>query len=182
MGKKIKAEFWELSLADLKPALLKNFNRHQETTRAWQKSDDGYIINEISFIDDWSDRKKEQVIRSLKRCLKSGGIVVGAFLNDTLIGFANVENDFFGSNQQYLEMNYIHVTKQYRGQGIGQELFQLCCHKAKLNGAKKLYIGAHPSVKTQKFYKRQGCVYAEEINPKILKREPLDIQLECPLY
>ena len=65
-----------------------------------------------------------------------------------------------------------------RGRGIGKKLFEVCCEKAKLLGAEKLYIAAHPSVETQRLYKHMGCTLASEINAQILNKEPLDLQME----
>ena len=178
MDKEITFECRELTKENLTADLLKNFDRFQVTTKAWYKVQDMHIINDISFTDNWDNKKKASIVRDLKKCIANGGFVVGAYSKNKLVGFAAVEGMFFGSNNQYLELSYLHTTKNLRGLGIGSELFNLCCVKAKINGASKLYIGAHPSVKTQKFYKRYGCVYATEINKKILKREPLDIQLE----
>lgn len=65
-----------------------------------------------------------------------------------------------------------------RGIGIGKKLFALCCQEAKRLGGNKLYIAAHPSIESQSFYRAVGCSPAEEVNERIFKREPLDIQLE----
>lgn len=121
------------------------------------------------------------VIESLKDCTLGGGIVVGSFINGSLVGFANIEGRLFGKNKEYVELSYIHVTNELRGRNIGRKIFKLCCEKARELGAKKLYIGAHPSEETQGFYTSIGCVYAKEINEKIYNREPLDIQLECEI-
>ncbi|QOR36442.1 GNAT family N-acetyltransferase [Clostridium sp. 'deep sea'] len=181
MENEIVFECRELAMADLTSDLLKNFDRFQVTTRAWYKTNDIHIINDISFTDDWDNKKKSKIVRELKKCIEHGGFVIGAYSNNTLAGFAAVEGVFFGEKNTYIELSFLHTTKDLRGYGIGSELFNLCCVKAKFMGANKLYIGAHPSVKSQKFYKRHGCVYATEINKKILKKEPLDIQLEKTL-
>ena len=81
----------------------------------------------------------------------------------------------------YVELPYIHVSRELRGSGIGKRLFEICCKEAKLLGAKKLYIAAHPSVETQRFYKHRGCTLASEINTVIFNKEPLDLQMEYPL-
>ena len=132
-------------------------------------------------MEEWTDGKKEQVIQSLQNCLKLGGAVISAIHQGEVVGFANIENLFFGSSNQYLELPYIHVSNEFRQNGIGKKLFHLCCEKAKQMGAKKLYIAAHPSIESQHFYQSVGCTYAFEINQKIYDKEPLDIQLEITL-
>ncbi|HYK74247.1 MAG TPA: GNAT family N-acetyltransferase [Pseudoneobacillus sp.] len=174
----MKILYKELLLDDLHPSLLTNFNRYQETNMVLYKDNDKYRLKRDYFVEEWDDVKKREIVQSLQQCVQIGGIVIGAFHSEHLIGFANVEGEFFGTEKQYLELPYIHVSNEYRNFGIGKQLFQLCCEKAEQKGAKKLYIAAHPSEETQHFYRSVGCIYAEEINDEILAREPLDIQLE----
>lgn len=176
-----KFYYKELLLKDLHPNVLNKFNRYQETNVVWFKDKDEYKLKHDHFVEEWNEEKKREVVLSLQHCIKSGGMVVGAFYGEHLIGFANVEGVFFGTERQYLELPYIHISNEYRNYGIGKKLFELCCQKAKLKGAKKLYIAAHPSEETQHFYRAVGCTYAEEINEDILAKEPLDIQLEKSL-
>ena len=41
-----------------------------------------------------------------------------------------------------------------------------------------LYISAHSAVESQAFYKKMGCVEAEEYDPAHTAAEPCDCQLE----
>ena len=171
-----------VSSKDLEHESLKDFDRYQETRIVKRKNPDGsfvYLIDE--FIDDWDSKRKTEVVDELKRCLLSGGFVAGAFLEGSLVGFASIENGFFGIDNQYLEMTLMHVSRELRGFGIGRRLFDLCCQAAKNRGARKLYISSHPSFETQVFYESLGCVSACEINEEVYSREPLDIQLEFKL-
>jgi ribosomal protein S18 acetylase RimI-like enzyme len=167
-----------MDLINLQSTNLKNFNRYQETNRVWYKDNDLFKIKADHFVDQWDDNKKTLVLQDLMRCVKLGGFVVGAFLKEELIGFANVEGVLFGSHKEYRELSYIHVSNEFRNGGIGKKLFQFCCEKAKEMGTQKLYIAAHPAEETQHFYRKLGCTYALELNQTIFDREPLDIQLE----
>lgn len=104
--------------------------------------------------------------------------MAGAFLDGRLVGFGSLESAFFGSNNQYLEMTFMHVSREMRGSGIGKQLFALCTRDAKSRGVKKLHISGHPSLEAQAFYESLGCVPASEINEEVYAREPLDTQLE----
>ncbi|WP_108672487.1 GNAT family N-acetyltransferase [Peribacillus acanthi] len=174
-------EFRKIKIDELNNQILQKFNRFQETSQVWYKEDDEYRIKEDHFEERWDEEKKIQVIQALRECILSGGIVFGAFEDQKLVGFANVEGELFGSKKEYVELPYIHVSNELRGSGIGKKLFYLCCEGARELGAKKLYIAAHPSIETQHFYKSVGCGYAVEINEKILAKEPLDIQMELVL-
>lgn len=45
-------------------------------------------------------------------------------------------------------------------------------------GGQKLYISAHSAVESQAFYRKMGCVEAEEYDPAHTAAEPCDCQLE----
>ena len=181
MKKNINVEYRALDLSDLGSSLFKKFNRYQETNRVWFKDKDQFSLKVDHFVEEWNDEKKTSILLELHNCVRSGGVVIGALVENGLVGFANVEMEFFGMNKEYLELPYIHVSNEFRNCGIGKKMFELCCQKAKLMGAYKLYIAAHPSEETQHFYRAVGCTFAEEINQTIYEKEPLDIQLEITL-
>ena len=181
MDHQINIKYHFLSLQELDLQFLKTFNRYQVTNKVWYKNGQQYNIKQDYFVEEWNEEKKIQVIQTLQNCLKLGGAVIGAYHQDDVVGFANVENQFFGSHNQYLELPYIHVSNEFRQYGIGKKLFCLCKEKAKQMGAKKLYIAAHPSIESQYFYQSVGCTYADEIHQEIYEKEPLDIQLEISL-
>jgi predicted N-acetyltransferase YhbS len=171
----------KLNLEKLHEHLLISFDRYQKTTSILVEKNNNLNEKEDYFIDDWDEKKKADVINDLRKCMESGGIVVAAFLDHQLVGFANVESKRFGNNLEYVEMPYIHVSNKHRGLGIGKKLFKLASDSAKRLGAKKIYIGAHPSIETQQFYESIACTLAKEVNEEIYNREPLDIQLEYVL-
>lgn len=167
--------------SELVESVLEKFNRYQVTNRVLYTDKGQYFYKDDHFIESWNREKKHQVIEALQNCIKKGGSVIGAFKDGYFMGFASVENEFFGNSNEYLELSYIHISYEYRGCGIGKRLFEACCEEAKKKGAKKLYISSHPAEETQSFYKSRGCIFATYINKKILAKEPLDIQLECIL-
>lgn len=170
-----------LTLADLPPDALKDFQRYQVTRQVKYLEQGEYRVKDDYFVDQWTATQKLRAVQDLRHCLEQGGFVVGAIADGALVGFASVENLPQGSRKQYLELHYTHVSREYRGRGLGKQLFRLCCEGARQLGAEKLYIGAHPAVETQEFYTALGCVPAEEVVPEILALEPLDLQLECIL-
>lgn len=105
----------------------------------------------------------------------------GAFHKTLLIGFASIENQFFGLKNEYLQLSNIHISYESRNMGIGKKLFMLVCNKAKKMGAQKLYISAHSSQETIAFYQMMGCVEAMDHNAKLVAKEPCDCQLEYNL-
>ena len=179
--KKVIVHYNKLSIEEIHDNFLSTFDRYQETHQVLVKYQDELIMKKDSFVDDWDHEKKSSVVHSLRHCLQAGGIVIGVYREHELIAFGNVENVKFGTYSNYVELPYIHVSRELRGSGIGKRLFEICCEEAKLLGAEKLYIAAHPSVETQHFYKRMGCTLASEINLPIFNKEPLDLQMEYTL-
>lgn len=173
----------ELTLNDLTPYLLENFNRYQEVRRCWRKEGDEWILKDISFVDHWDETIRKEVVNvDFANCIKSGGNVWGVLnTKNDIIAFASLLPEFFGSYNQYLQLMQIHVSYEYRNKGIGKKLFALCATKAKEMGAKKLYISAHSSEESQFFYKNIGCIDAVEVNQKLAEYEPFDRQMEFVL-
>lgn len=92
-----------------------------------------------------------------------------------------MENSFFGSEKQYLQLSCIHVSEESRGNGIGKQLFSYAVEAATELGAQKLYISAHSAKESQAFYHALGCVEAKEYNRELAEAEPCDCQLEFVL-
>jgi N-acetylglutamate synthase-like GNAT family acetyltransferase len=87
-------------------------------------------------------------------------------------------NNKFGTKKQYIQLENLHVSFNYRHRGIGKKLFELCIEKTKKIGIGKIYISANTSEETQKFYLSIGCKDAMEINRKLAEEEPYDRQME----
>ena len=159
-------------------AILDSFERRQETTQVLVMDSNRLLEKEDHFEDDWTLERKRDIVSHFKSTITHGGVVILAQREKDVLGFAVIEPETFGERSTYRELSYIHTSFPSRGIGIGRHLFAEAKKAAKQLGVEKLYIGAHPSVETQNFYKRMGCVLAEEINHTIYEREVRDIQLE----
>jgi ribosomal protein S18 acetylase RimI-like enzyme len=172
----------ELKENEINISLFSSFNRYQEVKKCWRKEDGEWILKDMVFTEQWGPEEFKSLVEGLHDTLKSGGAVIGAFSNDVLVGFASIENEFFGSKKEYLELSSLHTSYESRGMGIGKTLFSLMCRKAKEMGAQKLYISTQSSQETQAFYKAVGCVEAVEYNYILVEKEPFDCHLEFSLY
>ncbi|SFJ16959.1 Acetyltransferase (GNAT) domain-containing protein [Paenibacillus sp. UNC496MF] len=170
-----------LQIDEVLPEMLDSFERFQLTTRVLFNDRGTWRETEDSFEDDWTLERKRQIVEHFKDAIKHGGAVVIAKQGAQLVGFAVIEAVPFGSEFIYRELSFLHVTRSVRGRKAGEHLFLKAKEVAKLLGADKLYIGTHPSVETQHFYRKMGCAPAVEINEFIYQREIRDIQLEITL-
>ena len=178
----VNITYKNLTLNDCHPKMLTKFNRYQETGPWWQKINGEWVLKDDDiFIDDWDDARKADEIKDYINVIKNGGTVIGAYIDDDLIGVAVVPNRFWGVGNDYLQLCGMHVSLEHRGTGIGKELFKMSCIAAKKMGAKKLYMSAHPSKETQAFYFAMGCRDAKEVVQELIDNEPYDKHLEYDL-
>lgn len=174
-------DYIKLKREEINIELFKSFNRYQDVKKCWRKENGAWVLKDIAFIEQWNTEEYDYLIKCLQNTVKTGGTVFGAFCNNELVGFTSVENQFFGSGNEYLQLSSIHISFESRGMGIGKKLFILVSNAAREMGAQKLYISAHSSQETQEFYKEMGCVEALEYNAKLVEDEPCDCQLEYRL-
>ena len=168
----------QITAGELEITLFSDFHRHQQVSQCWRKVNNEWIVIDHPFTEDWGEEEYRLLVSCLQNTIAAGGVVYGAFLEGKLKGFASVENIFFGSGGQYLELSSIHVSEDCRRSGIGRKLMEAAKAWAKGRGARKLYISAHSSVESQAFYRAMGCREAEEYNQSSVEKEPCDCQLE----
>jgi len=140
----------------------------------------GRLVLEDEYYDitKWNLEELEHIIRDLYDLYDRGGVLYGAFKNHKLIGIIALEIKFIGSNNDQLQVVFLHVAHDYRDKGLGSNLMDLVIKRARIMGAKKLYISATPSKHTIDFYMGLGCKITSEINPELFELEPEDIHLE----
>lgn len=119
-----------------------------------------------------------QMIEQQSKLLANGGIVIGAFDTETLIGITSVEQQKRGKDANYCKMDILYISLAYRGMGIAYQLLQAAKKAAQEFGARLLYISATPTQGTVDFYLKAGARLVTEIDPKLFELEPLDIHLE----
>jgi N-acetylglutamate synthase-like GNAT family acetyltransferase len=172
-------EFKELGIGDINNNILDHYNRYQEVKRCYRKEEGNWIIKDIEFIEDWDEDKKEVVVKNFLQTINDSGSVFGAYdSNNKLLGFAILYNKIFGNRKQYIQLDSMQVSNEYRRKGIGRKLFELCIQKTKDMGIEKMYISTNSSVETQGFYLSIGCKDAEEIDKELFEKEPFDRHME----
>lgn len=154
---------------------LDNFDRTQNVQRVYRKINNEYKLAEDEWVMDWSLDKKRAVAKSL---INEDHITFGAIENGNIVGFASMEKNMQG---EYIVLDMMHVSKNYRGQGIGKRLFQQAKEKAKEIGAKQLYISAFSSEDTVGFYLSMGCKVTDNPIAQIVEDEPFDVQMVCDI-
>lgn len=123
----------------------------------------------------------EDLIERQYEIFDKGGYLYGAFEGNLLIGVTSIDNKLIGQNKNYLKMDVLFVSHDFRKHGIGAKLIELVKEKALEFGGKKLYISATPSKNTVNFYMRNGAILVKELDQELYEMEPEDIHLELAL-
>jgi predicted N-acetyltransferase YhbS len=154
-------------------------DRREVIENVYSLRDEKLVLQPEHFdMQGWPPGEAELYTPILLDCYDRGGTFWGAFENDTLIGVTILESKFIGSQQDTLQLKFLHVSRDYRKRGIASALFKLAVERARMLGAEKLYISATPSEHTINYYMQLGCVVATETDPELFSLEPEDIHLE----
>lgn len=129
----------------------------------------------------WPPGEGEKYGPLLYDCFDRGGWFYGVFDGAALAAVAILESRFIGNECDMLQPKFLHVSRSYRGRGLGQDLFRQAATVARGRGARRMYISATPSEHTIDFYLRQGCRVTPEPDPVLFALEPEDIHLEYAL-
>ncbi|WP_422657521.1 GNAT family N-acetyltransferase [Paenibacillus sp. EC2-1] len=176
----MNVEYRELLVEDCER--LNDMNPSQYIGRAWREVNGVRQLVEINYQDsDWASGY-EHHFNSLRATITSGGYAVGAFDdNNKLIGFATVNREMFGEDYQYVLLEQLFISLEYRNKGIGKKLFFIITDVAREWQADKIYICAGSAEETVAFYFAIGCKESVEINKKLYQNDPRDFQLEFKL-
>ena len=113
-------------------------------------------------------------IKAWSLLLDKGGVLLGAFEDELLVGFAILRPHLTATMAQ---LAVLHVSKDYRRKGIARTLTTKIVQLAKEAGATSLYVSATPSQSAVGFYRSQGFELAAKVHPKLYALEPEDIHM-----
>lgn len=139
------------------------------------------LVPNEQVVQGFSEEESTAIIARQQDLIAAGGIVVGAFDSNRLIGVASVEKKRRGRLLHYCKMDILYISRLYRGKHIGIQLLDITKKIALDFGALKLYISATPTKYTVDFYRSQGARITTEIEETLFALEPDDIHLELPL-
>jgi predicted N-acetyltransferase YhbS len=145
--------------------------------------EDGELVLREEYYDmqGWPPGEAEQYTPILLDCFDRGGTFYGAFENGELVGVVVLESKFIGKDEDQLQLVFLQVSRDFRGNGLGRTLFEKAVKRARELNAKALYVSATPSENTINFYRRMGCVVTEDVDPELFALEPEDIHLACAI-
>ena len=118
-----KIIYKKISAKKIDDHFLNGYIRFQETKEVYYVEDNELKIKEDSFMEDWNQEKLISVSRHLKQEVQKGGTLFAAYDQNQIVGFTLLQNKLYMN--KYLNLEYLHTSKGYRGYGIGKYLFYL---------------------------------------------------------
>ena len=154
-------------------------DRAEHVTRSY-RYEGGSLIPEVvdwrvpRWPNDDSPYSVDARIHEWAALLDEGGVLLGAFNDDLLVGFAIFVPQL---TETMAQLAVLHVSKNFRRQGIAQALTARVCQLAIAAGAISLYVSATPTESAVGFYQSQGFQLADHVHPELYALEPEDIHL-----
>jgi GNAT superfamily N-acetyltransferase len=110
-----------------------------------------------------------------ERYLAAGGVAVGAFADERLVGIGIVRPHL---RPGLAQCAFLHVSNGYSGAGIGRQLLVELERVAREQGDAAMVVSATPSLNTVRFYLGRGFEPMPEPLPELYELEPEDVHMQ----
>lgn len=125
----------------------------------------------------WNEPQLQEIRDRFRYELENGGMAIGAFDGDILVGFGVLAHQFRGENGDRLQVDLMYVSRAYRRRGIGTRIIDELSAEARRRGAKYLYISSTETRSAVSFYRSVGSRLTDEVDEELFRKEPLDIHM-----
>jgi ribosomal protein S18 acetylase RimI-like enzyme len=154
-------------------------DRSEDVTEDYVYKDGALERHDVDWqVGRWSDEQLAALLAAWRPLLDGGGVMLGAFDGQVLVGFAIYRPRLTDDMAQYA---VLYVSRDYRRQGVGSALTEKVLGLARADGSRRLYVSATPSVPTVEFYRSHGFEVTREPHPELLELEPEDIHMTMEL-
>ena len=130
-------------------------------------------------VPGWQPGQQESDTPRLVADVVRGGQAWAAFDGDVIAGAVVIDIRPVGVARDLIQMDWLHVSRDYRGTGLGSMLVGKARDLARERSAAGIYISATPSENTVNFYRARGATLVPEPDAELFELEPEDIHLEC---
>lgn len=147
----MKIDYVQLCNENFTEHSLDDFVRYQQVTECWRQVDGEWQLLPISFTEDWSLEQCRSIATDVAVHMDTDQTAIGAFDGNRLVGFITLSHDIFGTSAKYAEVVCFQVSEEYRGMGIGGELFVVSVLKPKRWGQRNYTFQATPQRKAKQY-------------------------------
>lgn len=123
----------------------------------------------------WDEASVRARIDAWTSMVDGGGVPIGAFDGERLVGFAIY---LPATVRSPASLAVLHVTAPYRRRGVGESLTDAVVRLGVGDGAERLYVSATPTRGTVDFYIAQGFRPLARPDERLFALEPDDIHME----
>ncbi|WP_211750057.1 GNAT family N-acetyltransferase [Paenibacillus sp. Marseille-Q4541] len=157
---------------------LKEIDRSEKIDLIYEMNNNELVeVNANHECPNWDEALLDEIQERYLLELNNGGIAIGAFDGELLIGFGVLAHKFRGENQDQLQVDLMYVSRNYRRQGIGTRILSELADEARARGAKTLYISSTETRSAVSFYKNYGSQITAEVDEELFNKEPKDIHM-----
>jgi GNAT superfamily N-acetyltransferase len=128
--------------------------------------------------DDTGEHSVAAKVREAEQYVDAGGVAVGAFTDDRLVGIGIVRPHL---RPQIAQLAFLHVSAPFRTTGVGSRLSDQLEQIARALGATEMVVSATPSGNTVRFYLARGFQPTEHPLVELVQLEPDDIHMHKAL-
>ena len=124
--------------------------------------------------DGHGEHSVENQIQMLEDYVDAGGIAIGAFAGDQVVGIGAVVPHL---RPRIAQLAYLHVSAPWRATGIGTRLCEELDEIARAAGDSDMVVTATPTGNTVRFYLGRGFQPMAEPFPELFELEPEDVHM-----
>ena len=159
--------------------LLWRIDRREYIANIYRRQGNELVLEVHNFdVPGWPPGEQETYLPLVQAALDRGGFAWAAFDAETIAGSAVVDVKPVGVAKDLIQLEWLHISRDYRGTGLGGMFIAKAKEVARERGAAGLYISATPSENTVHFYQGRGAKLIPEPDLELLALEPEDIHLE----
>lgn len=161
---------------------LEEINRKQKIRKIYRINGNTLEIGKVKIdVEKWNCKELREYISRLKDIYSNGGFIYSGF-NDKgkLIGIVALDKRYLDENKEYIILDMVYISYEYRNKGIGNLLVNKALEEAKKTNAKYVYISSSNFLETVEFYKSLGAELTKP-NSIMYKKEPEDIHMRIKL-
>lgn len=161
---------------------LAEIERAEEIPQAYFMEDGELVLKDVGWrAGSWQpegDFSVGHYVEEFGPMLEAGGVLLGVFDGERLAGLGVLR---YKLTESMAQLALLHVSREYRGRGVGTLLTQEMFRLAREDGASYIYVSSIPTKNSVDFYRGQGFELTPEPHPELFALEPEDIHMVCAL-